>query len=70
MEEIPIGTAIARARQRKRLTQAALARHLGVSVNSVGKWENGTHFPQRHLGAIEEALGISLHGYESERVAS
>lgn len=70
MQEIPIGKAIRRARQRKRLTQAALARILGVTASSVTNWENGTHFPQRHLGAIEEVLEISLAGYEPERAAS
>lgn len=70
MEEIPIGNAIRRARQRKRLTQEALAVRVGVSKASVTSWESGKHFPQRHLGAIEEVLDISLAGYEPERVAS
>ena len=70
MEEIPIGKAIALARQRKRLTQMALAHKLGVSRAAVVNWENGTHFPQRHLGAVEEALGISLAHYEAEQAAS
>ncbi len=65
MEEVPIGRTIQRARHRKRLTQAALARQLGVSKASVTNWERGVHFPQRHLGAIEEALGISLRHYEA-----
>lgn len=71
MEEIsvPIGRVIARARQRKRLTQAELARQLGVSRTSVAQWENGVHFPQRNLGAIEEVLDISLDGYQPEQVA-
>ena len=69
MEEIPIGRAIARARHRMRLTQMGLAHKLGVSRTAVANWENGTHFPQRHLGAIEEVLEISLAGYEPERVA-
>ena len=69
MEEIPIGRKIAHARHRKRMTQMALAAKLGVSRNTVAQWENGTHFPQRHLGAIEAALEIDLAGYEPERVA-
>jgi DNA-binding transcriptional regulator YiaG len=69
MEEIPIGKAIALARHRKRLTQEALARTLDVSRVTVANWEGGVHFPQRHLGAIEEVLEISLAGYEPERVA-
>ena len=70
MEEIPIGRAIALARHRKRLTQEELARELGVSRGAVANWETGTHFPQRNLGAIEEALDISLEGYEPEPAAS
>lgn len=70
MQEISIGKAIRSARQRKRLTQAALAARVGVSNASVVNWENGTHFPLRHLGAIEEVLEISLQGYEPERAAS
>ena len=70
MQEISIGKAIRRARQRQRLTQDALAAKLGVSNASVVNWESGKHFPLRHLGAIEEALGISLEGYEPERAAS
>jgi transcriptional regulator with XRE-family HTH domain len=70
MEEIPIGRFIRRARQRKRLTQMAFAARIGVSKSSVANWESGLHFPQRHLGAIEEVLEISLAAYEPERVAS
>ena len=70
MEEISAGKLIARARQRKKLTQAEFALMLGVSRNTVGNWETGTHFPQRHLGAVEEILGISLEGCEPEQVAS
>ena len=70
MEEIPIGRVIATARHRKRLTQMALAHKLGVSRSTVALWESGTHFPLRHLGAVEEVLGISLTGYEPERAAS
>ena len=70
MEEIPIGRVIRTARHRKRLTQMALAARLGVSRVAVANWEGGVHFPQRHIGAIEEVLEISLAGYEPERVAS
>ena len=64
MEEIPLGAAIARARHRKRLTQGDLAQLLGVSRTTVSNWESGTHYPLRHLGAVEEVLGISLEGYD------
>ncbi len=72
MEEIPIpiGKRIALARHRKRLTQKQLAGLLGVDKSSVANWERGAHFPLRNLGAIEEALGISLAAYEPEQAAS
>ncbi len=70
MEEIPIGRAIARARHIKGLTQAELALRLGVNRSAVANWERGVHFPQRHLGAVEEVLGISLAAYEPEQAAS
>jgi transcriptional regulator with XRE-family HTH domain len=70
MEERSIGKEIARARHRKRWTQEELARVLGVSRPTVADWETGKHFPQRNLGAIEEALDISLDGYEPEAAAS
>ena len=70
MEEIPIGKAIALARQRKRWTQQRLADHLGVSKSTVAKWETGLHFPLRNLGAVEEALDVSLDSYQQERAAS
>lgn len=63
MSDTPIGQAIARARQRKRLTQEQLAEQLGCSANTVVNWETGKHFPRRHLGAIESALEIDLGGY-------
>ncbi len=69
MGNIPIGRAIARARHRKRWTQQQLAEHLGVNKVTVANWERGEHFPLRNLGAIEEALGIDLAGYEPEQVA-
>jgi transcriptional regulator with XRE-family HTH domain len=70
MEDTPIGRAIARARHRKRWTQQELADALGVAKSSVADWERGQHFPLRNLGAIEEALGISLAGYEPESASS
>lgn len=70
MENLPIGKVIARARHRKRLTQRQLAEALGVSVPTVANWERGEHFPLRNIGAIEEALDISLAGYEAAEAAS
>jgi transcriptional regulator with XRE-family HTH domain len=66
MTDMPIGKAIARARQRKRWTQVELAERVGVNESAVVAWETGRHFPARNLGAIEDALGIDLAGYEAE----
>ena len=40
---------IARARMRKNLTQAELAKILGVSQTKVGNWENGYHKVRREV---------------------
>lgn len=59
-ESTPIGTRIARRRQVLGMRQEDLAARVGVSRAAVANWESGKHFPQRKLGAVEEALGISL----------
>lgn len=64
-ETPPLGKAIARARQRKGWKQTELAELLGVHETTVVAWETGRHYPKRNLGAIEEALGISLAEYET-----
>lgn len=64
-ETPPLGKAIARARQRKSWTQVELADRLGVHETTVVAWETGRHYPKRKLGAIEEALEISLAEYET-----
>lgn len=58
--EPSVGLTIARARQRKRMTQKQLARKLRVSTSTVANWEGGKHFPLRHAGAVEALLGIEL----------
>jgi transcriptional regulator with XRE-family HTH domain len=55
-----IGTRIKKRRQVLRMSQGDLAVKLGVSKSTVANWERGKHFPLRHLGAVEEVLGISL----------
>lgn len=60
--ESPIGTRIRRARERKRMRQADLAKALGVSRQTVDAWENDRSYPRSSIGAIEEVLGISLNG--------
>lgn len=64
-EEIPLGSVIARARQRKRWTQAELGSRIGVGRDAVSGWENGKYLPRRrHLWEIEQALGVDLSQYE------
>lgn len=57
-----IGTAIKRARERRRWTQRQLADALGVDIKTVDNWENGRTRPRNRTGAIEEVLGIDLTG--------
>lgn len=61
-----IGTAIKRARERKRWTQRQLADALRVNIKTVDNWENGRTSPRSSIGAIEEVLGISLDGGQAE----
>lgn len=55
-----LGSTIKRARERLRISQKELAAQLGVNVKTVDNWENGRTSPKSSLGALEEALGISL----------
>jgi len=61
-----IGTSIKRARERKRWSQRQLASALGVDRKTVDNWENGRTMPRSSIGALEEVLGVSLDGPESE----
>ena len=63
-EEIPLGSVIARARQRKRWTQAELAARIGVGRDAVSDWETGKTYPQRNRWKIEEILGVDLSQHE------
>jgi transcriptional regulator with XRE-family HTH domain len=58
----PLGTRIAKRRHQLRLSQEELAERLGVNRTSVANWEAGKHYPQRHIGALEQVLGIRLDG--------
>lgn len=51
---------IKRARERKRMSQADLAKALGVSRGAVNSWENDRSRPLSSLGALEEILDIDL----------
>ena len=44
-----IGNQIKALRQRKGVTQEALAEHLGVTAQAVSKWERGTASPDISL---------------------
>lgn len=52
------GDEIREARERLRITQADLAKRLGVSMRTVGSWERGESIPRNRLGAIRELLGL------------
>lgn len=54
------GAMIRRARHEAGLTQAELAEKLKVHKVTVGDWERGRFFPDRHWGALNKFLHISL----------
>jgi transcriptional regulator with XRE-family HTH domain len=51
-------------RQALNLTQQELADLVRVNRATVSAWERGKQAPDKHEGAIEAALGISLSGDE------
>lgn len=55
-----IGKAIAKIRQDKGWSQSELARRLGVSPQTVQKWEAGGAPRTRRLNSIAAALGITV----------
>ena len=62
MTGMPLGMRIKRRRQALGMDQKDLAERIGVSRATVANWESGKHFPLRHLGAVEQVLGIDLTG--------
>lgn len=61
MEELRMGTRIARYRKELGLTQEALAHRLGVTNQAVSKWEGDVCCPDiQLLPALADALGLSL----------
>lgn len=54
------GAMIRRARHEAGLTQAELAEKLKVHKVTVGDWERGRFFPDRHWGALNKILHIRL----------
>jgi len=55
-----VGLIIARARQRRRMTQVQLAEALGVSPSTVANWERGASYPAKFAGIVEELLEITI----------
>ncbi len=70
--EIKLKDTLRRLRSEKNITQEALANHLGVSAQSVGKWERGEGFPDiTLLPAVALYFGVTvddLLGVNKERV--
>lgn len=62
MQKIQLGQRIRKVRERQGMTQAALARTLGASVNAINGLEKGsTQAPHiDRLVAIADILGVSL----------
>ena len=50
---------IARFRRLKGWTQTDLAQQLGVSLNTIQRWEGGAQPRPRHFAKLVEALGVS-----------
>ena len=59
-EKRRVGALILRRRQVLDLKQPDLAQRVGVSRQTVSKWETGLSYPGRNVGKVEAALGISL----------
>ncbi|MCR5783092.1 MAG: helix-turn-helix domain-containing protein [Clostridia bacterium] len=59
--DLPIGENIRRLRRERDLTQEEMASHLGISFQSVNKWERGDGYPDiTMLPALANYFGISL----------
>lgn len=57
-----IGDKIASARKKANLSQAALAQHVSISSQAVGKWERGESMPDiTTLNRIAEILSVDLN---------
>lgn len=66
----PSAARIRAARHGAGMTQAQLARSIGVSERNIVRWEQGQHTPRiEHLAAVAEATGHtldSLYGSDSD----
>lgn len=74
MKEINLATVLISKRREKGITQDALATHLGVSKQSVSKWENENSYPDiLLLPQLASYFNISLDelmGYEPQMTAA
>lgn len=62
MADVPVGRRIRLRRQALKWSQQELADRVEVNRATVSAWERGKHLPEKHEGAIEDVLGISLTG--------
>ena len=59
--KLAIGENIRNFRKKNDLTQEALADRLGVTYQSISRWENGTTYPDLELiPAIAEVLTVTV----------
>ena len=64
MDHYVTGTAIRQLRERKNMTQAALAEVIGVSPKTVSKWEKGTTEPSTsNLFAIAKLFDMPIEEF-------
>lgn len=55
-----IGEKLKAARERRKLTQQAIAEALGVSQPTIHSWESGETMPRmKRLAAVAEAYGLT-----------
>ena len=61
IEMKPVGERISCLRQRKGMTQMALAEKMGVTSQAISKWERGQSFPDlSRLDELADLLGSNL----------
>ena len=61
--KLNIGDNLRRLRREQNMTQETLAEKLGVSFQSVSRWENGTTYPDiEFLPAIARIFGTTVDG--------
>lgn len=58
MDNCHRGAVIRAWRQRYRVGQAALARHLQIHPSTVWKWEHGIQKPPPYIGLILDSLAV------------